>query len=91
MDVNGSNTGGCRLGSAYLVYDLVDGFCDNSSGRLFCVEETANFLTISATTRLSRKTVLHGTIYCLEIRFLPHSVSLLMSLPIYSELSSKYF
>jgi len=26
MDVNGSNTGGYRLGSAYLVYDLVAGF-----------------------------------------------------------------
>lgn len=51
MDVNGSNTGGCRLGSAQLVYDLVAGFCENSSGSLFCVEETAKFLTISATTR----------------------------------------
>ena len=34
------------------------------------------------TTRLSRKNVLHGTIYCLEIKFLPYSLSLLMSLPI---------
>jgi hypothetical protein len=82
VDVNGSNTGGCRLGSAYLVYVLVAGFCENSSGLFFCVEETAKFLTNSATKRLSRKTVLHGTIYCLEIRFLPHSLNLLMSLPI---------
>jgi len=82
MVVNGSNTGGSRLGSAYLVCDLVTGFCENSSGHMFCVEETAKFLTNSATTRLSRKTVLHGTIYCLGIRFHPLSVSLLMSLPI---------
>jgi hypothetical protein len=55
MDVNGSNTGGCRLGSAYLVCDLVAGFCENSSGRLFCIEETVNFLTNSAITRLTRR------------------------------------
>lgn len=35
MDVNGSKTGGCRLGSVYFVYDLVVGFCEHSSGRLF--------------------------------------------------------
>jgi hypothetical protein len=47
-----------------------------------CVEETAKFVTNSATTKLSRKSVIQGTIYWLEIRFLPHSLSLLMSLPI---------
>jgi len=52
MDVNGSNTGGYRLCFAYLAYDLFVGFCENSSGRLFYVEETVNFLTNSATTRL---------------------------------------
>jgi len=37
MDVKISNTGGCRLGSAYLVYNLVAGFCENSTGHLPCL------------------------------------------------------
>jgi hypothetical protein len=54
MDINGNNTGGCKLGSGYLVYDRVDGFCENSSGWLFFVEEWANFLSNSATTRIKK-------------------------------------
>jgi hypothetical protein len=39
MDVNTNNAGECKLCSAYLVYDRVDGFCENSRGRLFFGEK----------------------------------------------------